>query len=305
MATFMVMADASGDIALLECLPSRCAVFRPEGDWFAHANHARTPEMIGHDRYRSPDSFARRGAMERAVARELGRITPEIAAGILRDRSDARFVNDFVVGNALVLNAAIVHPASGTLWHSTSMQPHAPFGAYTPLRLAAGGPAARPIAPAAFLLSARAKQEREAIREARRAQLLSDAGELARAREIWDRLAQADGPLDPARIAWERALVRWRAGELEAAYAALAPLETAQGVFDARAHGLVARGVLADALGRRDEALRLYARAQAHLDSHPEYSFLDPLRARIAAGRAAPLSADTLPTTEHWMNLWW
>jgi tetratricopeptide (TPR) repeat protein len=243
--------------------------------------------------------------MERAVARELGRITPEIAAGILRDRSDARFVNDFVVGNALVLNAAIVHPASGTLWHSTSMQPHAPFGAYTPLRLAAGGPAARPIAPAAFLLSARAKQEREAIREARRAQLLSDAGELARAREIWDRLAQADGPLDPARIAWERALVRWRAGELEAAYAALAPLETAQGVFDARAHGLVARGVLADALGRRDEALRLYARAQAHLDSHPEYSFLDPLRARIAAGRAAPLSADTLPTTEHWMNLWW
>jgi hypothetical protein len=40
----MVMADASGAIAMVECnavavrgLPSRTA------DWFGHANHARTP----------------------------------------------------------------------------------------------------------------------------------------------------------------------------------------------------------------------------------------------------------------------
>jgi len=99
--------------------------------------------------------------------------------------------------------------------------------------------------------------------------------------------------------------VRWRAGELEAAYEALVPLEAEDAAFDARAYGLAARGVLADVLGRREEALRLYALAQAHLDTHPEYTFFDPLRARIVAGREAPLGVDVLPATEHWMNLWW
>jgi predicted choloylglycine hydrolase len=42
-STFMVMADAAGDLAMVECTPDRCAVFRPEGDWFGQANHARTP----------------------------------------------------------------------------------------------------------------------------------------------------------------------------------------------------------------------------------------------------------------------
>ena len=99
--------------------------------------------------------------------------------------------------------------------------------------------------------------------------------------------------------------MRWRAGEILAAYQALAPLEAADAAFDARAHGLFARGVLADALGRRVEALRLYALAQAHLDTHPEYTFFDALRARIAEGRAGPLDVGVLPTQEHWMNLWW
>jgi hypothetical protein len=67
-STFMVMADAAGDLAMVECTPSRCGVFRPEGDWFGQANHARTPEMVPFDRYRSPDSFDRRAGMERAVA---------------------------------------------------------------------------------------------------------------------------------------------------------------------------------------------------------------------------------------------
>jgi predicted choloylglycine hydrolase len=46
MPTFMVMADATGDIAMIECTPSVYAVFRPEGDWFAQANHARTLTVI-------------------------------------------------------------------------------------------------------------------------------------------------------------------------------------------------------------------------------------------------------------------
>jgi tetratricopeptide (TPR) repeat protein len=185
------------------------------------------------------------------------------------------------------------------------MQPHAPFGAYLPLRI--GGAAAdAPTFPAdPWLATPAAAAERAAAAEARRAVHLADQARLAEARAIWDRLAQSAGPLDPSRIAWERALVRWRAGELEAAYEALGPLEAEDAALDARVHGLVARGVLADALGRREEALRLYALAQASLDAHPEYTFFDTLRARIAAGREAPLGVEVLPATEHWMNLWW
>jgi hypothetical protein len=304
-AGFIAMADASGEIALIECLPARCAVFRPDGDWFAQSNHARSPELIPNDRYRSPDSFERREGMEQAVAPHLGRLDPPLAARILRDRSQARWANESTVGNLQVLNAAIVHPASRTLWHSTAMQPHAPLGAYVALRIGADGAAAPGIPADPKLGSPAADAEQAASRDARRAILHSDQGELAEARAVWDRLAQAQGPLDPTRIAWERALVRWRAGETEAAYQALAPLEAADAAFDARAHGLFARGVLADALGRRAEALRLYALAQAHLDTHPEYTFFDALRARIAEGRAAPLGVDVLPVREHWMNLWW
>jgi hypothetical protein len=304
-AGYVTMADASGAIALIECLPSGCSVFRPDGDWFAHANHARTPEMIPHDLYRSPDSFRRREGMERAVTPHLGRLTPTVAASILRDRSQARWANESTVGNLNVLNAAIVHLASRTLWHSTSMQPHAPFGAYLPLRIGVGAADAPEIPAAPWLASQAAADEAAACADARRAIRLSDEGQLAEARAIWDRLGEAQGPLDPARIAWERALVRWRAGETLEAYQALARLEAADAPFDVRAHGLFARGVLADALGRRGEALRLYALVQAHLDLHPEYTFFDALRARIAQGRAGPLGVDGLPGKEHWMNLWW
>jgi hypothetical protein len=305
-AGYLALADASGDIALLECLPERCSVFRPREDWFGHSNHARTPEMIPHDRYRSPDSFARRAGMEKAVLPYLGKLTPQLAAGILRDRGGARYANESTVGNLIALNSAIVHPASGTLWHSTTMQPHAPFGAYFALHVGPGEPAAWPEIPAdPWLDTPAAAEELDVVSQARHAIRLADDGRLEEARAIWDLLGAMDGPLNPTRIAWERALVRWRAGELEAAYDALAPLEAEDAAFDARAHGLVARGVLADSLGRRDEALRLYALAEAHLDTHPEYTFFAPLRARIAAGRAAPLAADSLPATEHWMNLWY
>jgi hypothetical protein len=49
---FGALADASGDIALLECTTTACEVFRPEGDWFAHSNHARSEAMIPLDRFR-------------------------------------------------------------------------------------------------------------------------------------------------------------------------------------------------------------------------------------------------------------
>ncbi|RIK92410.1 MAG: hypothetical protein DCC71_24495, partial [Proteobacteria bacterium] len=148
-STFMVMADAAGDLAMVECSPSRCAVFRPEGDWFGQSNHARTPEMIPFDVGRSPDSFARRAGVERATEPHLGRLTPALAAEILRDRSHSPWPNASNVGNPFVLNAAVLHPASRTLWHSTAQQPHAPFGAYAAFTLAPGAapPPALPASP--------------------------------------------------------------------------------------------------------------------------------------------------------------
>jgi hypothetical protein len=73
-------------------------------------------------------AFQRRATMEAVVRPHLGSITPEIAAQIPRDRSNSRYVNDSTVANLFVLNAAVIHPASKTLWQSTTMQLQAPFG---------------------------------------------------------------------------------------------------------------------------------------------------------------------------------
>jgi hypothetical protein len=288
-STFMVMADAGGDIAMVECIPERCEVFRPEGDWFAQANHARTRAMIPFDRYRSPDSFARLAGMEAAVRPHLGRLAAPVAARILRDRSAGPWPNASHVANLYVLNAAVVHPASRTLWHATSMQPHAPFGSYVPFSPAGDTSEASTLAADPWLASDAARREAAAVAEARRGIERFDASEFAAAAAIWEGLASATPPaLDPVRIAWGLALARWHEGDLAAAFEVLAATEDAAGRFDARAHGLVARARLADLLGRREEALRLYRLAAVHLDAGPEFDVFGGLRAQIEAGIAAP-----------------
>src|SRR5439155_25839314 len=102
------MADAGGDIALLECTVHDCAVFRPDGDWLGQANHARTQAMIPLDRYRSVDSFRRRAAIEAAVERRLGSITPPGAADTPRGRSNSAYVNPPVAANVAGALAASV-----------------------------------------------------------------------------------------------------------------------------------------------------------------------------------------------------
>jgi hypothetical protein len=305
---FLGMADAAGEIAMVECIPSRCAVFRPEGDWFAHANHARTEAMIPHDRYRSPDSFLRRSGMEEAVRAHLGRLDPTLAAAILRARGAGRWPNASHVANLYVLNAAVVHPASRTLWHATSMQPHAPFGAYLPfsprpVRDPEYGPPPIPADP--WLASADRAREAEAIAAARAAIADFEAGRFAAAADGFARLAAAEPPvLDPVRLAWGQGLARWRAGDLAGAFAALAPIEAGLDRTDVAAHGLVARAQLADRLGRREDALRLYRAADAHLGAHPEFAeFLAPLRPAVAAGLAAPAANADPPALGFWLQI--
>jgi hypothetical protein len=299
---FMVMMDAAGDLAMVECRPaSGCAVFRPEGDWFAQANHARTPEMQPHDLFRHPDSYSRLSGMEAAVSRHLGQLTPTTAAEILRDRTGHRYANASSVGNLFVLNAAVVQPAKGLLWHSTSIQPYAPFGAYHAFR-ATGEPAADvPELPAdpGFASGAFAR-EAQAVATARRAIAFQQTGKPAAARALWDALADQDPALlDPARLALGRATTLYAMGETEAAFDALAPAVAPDAPYEVRVQGLVQRGLLRDALGRRDEAAALYKDAIALIDSQPGYSAFAELRTRAEAGLAERQSARELPID------WW
>jgi tetratricopeptide (TPR) repeat protein len=303
-STFMVMADAAGEIAMVECTPDDCAVFRPEGDWFGHTNHARTEAMIPHDQNRSPDSFTRRAAMESAVRPHLGQLTPETGARILRDRANSRYANAATVGNLAVLNPTVVHPASGVLWHSTTMQPHAPFGEFLPFSPSGEAPDA-PVLPAdPGFAAGRFREEAEQVNEARRAAELADAGFFPEATGLLDRLARLpDGRLDPARLAWARARGRWSQGQLDVAYEILGELEDLDAPFDVRAHGLTMRAILADRLGRRDDALRLYEMARSHLAKRPEFNVFADLHERIALGLEAPQTEGALPETTDLMRI--
>jgi tetratricopeptide (TPR) repeat protein len=249
--------------------------------------------------------------MEAAVRRRLGSLTPLAAAEILRDRTGHAFPNETSVANLFVLNAAVVQPAAGLLWHSTSMQPIAPFGEYRAFSPAEGAAGAPPLPASPRLREPAFQRELLAIAAARRAVQAQRAAArerdgtkrreaLARAREIWDALASEDPPrLDPARVALGRALALNALGEREAAYEALAPAEAPAAPFEARAEGLASRALLADALGRRDEALRLWRATLAHLDAGPEFNVFDELRALAEAGLAGAVSRDELPI------VWW
>jgi hypothetical protein len=298
MPTFMVMADAGGDIAMIECTPSEYAIFRPDGDWFAQANSARTDKMIPFDRYRAPESFRRRAAMEAAVQKHLGAITPTVAADIVRDRSSSRFVNDATVANLYVLNAAVIQPATKTLWHATSMQPEAPFGTMLPFSVGADVSATAPLPADARFGTAAMDTEQSVVRDARRAVRLYAAGDRAGAGAVWDGLVTTgDGILHPDRLAYARAIVRLEANRLHEADALFATLDSNRAPFEVRAAGLVGRAVIADQEGHRSDALTFYKTAGEYLNGYPQYTdaHTQQLRAVVTAGLATPQRLEALP----------
>jgi hypothetical protein len=287
-SSFMVMADAAGDIAMVECSPRRCAVFRPEGDWFGQANHARTPEMIPFDRYRSPDSFDRRAGIERAVTQRLGALTPDAAAAILRDRGTAPWPNASNVANLAVLNAAIVHPASRTLWHSTTMQPEAPFGAYQAFTFGDAAPA--PIAASPLLGGEAMNRERAAVASARAALHALADERPADARAGFDALlAETQPVLDPRRLAIGAAAARFEQGDFAGAAETLLAPSAESAPVDVRIYALSMRALCADRLGRRDEAAALHRATLALIDSHPEWNVFEGVAALARDGSAHAL----------------
>lgn len=292
LAFFGVVADAAGDIALVECTTTRCSVFRPDGDWFAHSNHARTAAMQDVDQYRGPDSLDRRRLMEAAFAPYRGRLDVAGGAEILRNRDGHPFPNASVVGNLFVLNAAILDPARRVLWHSDRMEPYAPFGRYVPLAIDGHGQGLEPIPASPFLQTEAYRAQAAAIarvRAALDAQFL--AGDLARSNALWAGIfANPPGELDPSplALAWANSLLE--AADFAACRNALATHVDPAADREIQVYAALLDGACADGLGRRDDALAAYARAQALMDQVPEQSSYHSARDLVAEGRAHPLT---------------
>ncbi|MEO6025721.1 MAG: C45 family peptidase [Candidatus Binatia bacterium] len=297
----LTLADATGAIALAECAAKDCAVFRPTDDWFGHSNHSRTPEMRDRDHGRTDDTDRRRLAMEAAVRPRLGTITPAVAAEILRDRSNSSFINDATVANLRVLNPVVVDPARRLLWHSTTQQPLAPFGEMIPIAVGDEQPDAAGIPADPRLGSVAFQHDLATVAAMRQASRLFAIGRTGDAGAIWDRLAVEPASaraLEPRRLAWARARVRWSTGKLAEAEALLARADVDEAPFEVRAHAKVVRGMIAERQGHRPAALAYYRSAETFLDAHPTYdapALVGPLRRWIRDGLAAPATASRFP----------
>jgi len=296
---FVSLADATGDIAMVECTPGDSAVFRPEGDWFAQSNHARTKKMSKHDRGRSVDSFTRRPAMEAAVERNLGGITPETSPLILRDRSNSMYVNESTVANLSAFHSVVMHPESRTLWHSTMRQPLAPFGELAAFTPGAARSTQVPLPADTRLGTPEMDRETAIVRELREAMRLFDEGSVREACAIWDGYAvKREARVQPHRLDWARARARWTLGQLDEAAAILASLDEEDVPFDVRANALIARALVLDRQGERQEAVAACRRAMAYLDENPQYNdgLTAPLRKRAGDVLKAPQTAKPMPS---------
>jgi hypothetical protein len=273
-------------------------VYEPEVDWLAQANHARTPRMVRFDRARFPDSFRRLDALESAIRNRMGEIGPEVAAELLRHRAAACCNDDRTIGGPVVLNAAILQPSTRTLWHSTTMQPLAPFGEFRAFSL--GESEVPPVPADPRLTNGEFEHEADVVGRMRGALWAQAQGDAIGALAIFDRLVGlARQPLDADRLAWARARALWELGDLDAADALLYDLDGDAVPFDVRAWALVMRAVMSERRKRRGDALAFAQRAEALLATGKDYGtmFLDPMRKILTELRRGAGSDDLLPPT--------
>jgi hypothetical protein len=292
---FVTMADAAGEIAMVECTPRAMQVYRPEGDWFVQTNHARTARMRPRDRGLSPDTMERFAAIDRAVRERVGGITPAAAADILRDRSNGRYLTSPTVANIGVLNSVVVQPSARTLWHATSMQPHAPFGEFAPFSPAGDVALPPPLVADGRFGTAAMRREADVVGHGRLVVRLLREGRTAAAARAIERLRdEGAGLLEPERLAWASALVELRRRALAEADALLVALDDDGVAFDLRLHAIVARALLADARGTRADAVALYRAAAAYMSRQPyNHQFLvGAVRQRVADGLRRPQRPD-------------
>jgi len=142
------------------------------------------------------------------------------------------------------------------------------------------------------------EREHAIVNELRTAMRLFEEGSVQEAAAIWDGLAGSGEPLvQPHRLAWARARTRWVSGQLNEAEEILAGLDTDEVPFDVLANAMVARASILDRLGRRQEAVEAYTRAQAYLEANSQYNdgLISPLRKRIAEGLKTAQGGKPMP----------
>lgn len=144
------------------------------------------------------------------------------------------------------------------------------------------------------------QHEAAVVGRMRQATRAFNAGKFANAQRIWKDLAQhGENILDSARLAYGRAAARIQRHQLAEADTLLATIDPVHAPFDVRLASTAYRGVIADRLGRRRDAIGLYRQAEAYADTHPEYAdrLIAQIRALITAGLSRSLDSGPLPET--------
>ncbi len=181
------------------------------------------------------------------------------------------------------------------------MKPLAPFGEMVPFSVATDVSTTPSLPADPRLGTPEMKHQAAVLSDLRRAVRLFNEGKIEESDAIWNHFAEDNEPLlQPHRLTWARARVRWTLGQLKEADTLLAGLDTDAAPFDVRAHAFIARALIADRIASRDAAIGLYRQAQAYLDAHPDYYdqiTVIPLRARIAAGLKATHPKGPMPAT--------
>jgi len=285
-AGFFSLADAAGNIGLVECTASTCAVDQNLGTWFSQTNNALTPQMIAHQTYRPERNSIRKAAMDNAVRPYLGRISPQIAAYILRNRANSPYIGDLTVANAGTFISAVAQPNTRTLWVSTTRQPLAPFGEYVPF--SPDGPARAVALPADPRLGTPVLNHYAAVVEKLRQAVRSfDQRRLSDAARTLNEV-RGDPLVDPTQLAWARARIKWAEGDGAKAAGLLRPLDRDDVLFDLRIRTILARGIIADQQGRRLHAVALYRYGLQVMDAHPAFC-ADDIRQEFMRGLRKPI----------------
>ena len=83
-----LMADASGDMAVVEASPQKTAVRKPEEDSFiVSTNHFVDPEMLDIRIYEPPDSRSRYDTISKMLKDRTGKLNEELVKSILSDHN--------------------------------------------------------------------------------------------------------------------------------------------------------------------------------------------------------------------------
>jgi len=113
----IMLGDAGGEVAVIERMPDRMAVRRPEGGLLFNTNHPLAPETREHSAapaYLKENSEARYGRLQ-ALTASAPRTLDGMQA-ILRDHTEPGAICQHGAGDFHTTGAYVLQPAQGTMW---------------------------------------------------------------------------------------------------------------------------------------------------------------------------------------------